>query len=96
MARWREASDMARYIAQFCSLGDADGFLEDSVMSYSTEQRREALRVFKRTQSVTKTIRELGFPGRRTMHRWVREGVSPGRRRRKGKAAASYPVEVKL
>ncbi|EFG48432.1 hypothetical protein HMPREF0183_0285 [Brevibacterium mcbrellneri ATCC 49030] len=55
-----------------------------------------ALRVFKRTQSVTKMIRELGYPGRRTMHRWVREGVSPGRRRRQAKAAASYPVEVKL
>ncbi|EFG46668.1 hypothetical protein HMPREF0183_2048 [Brevibacterium mcbrellneri ATCC 49030] len=52
-------------------------------MSYTKEQRRLALRVFKRTKSVTKTIRELGYPGRRTMHRWVREGVSPRHRVRR-------------
>ncbi|EFG48669.1 hypothetical protein HMPREF0183_0084 [Brevibacterium mcbrellneri ATCC 49030] len=70
--------------------GDADGFLEDSVMSrsYTKEQRREAFRVFKRTKSVTKTIRELGYPGQRTMHRWVREGVKPRRLRKQAKASA--------
>lgn len=65
-------------------------------MSYTKEQRREAFRVFKRTQSVTKTIRELGYPGRRTMHRWVREGVKPRRLRKQAKASARYSFEVKL
>ena len=38
--------------------GDADGILEDSVMnrSYTNTQKRTALRVYKRTQSVTKTV----------------------------------------
>ncbi|MBG9334720.1 transposase, partial [Corynebacterium belfantii] len=42
--------------------GDADGILEDSIMnrSYTNTQKRTALRVYKRTQSVTKTVRELG------------------------------------
>ncbi len=51
------------------TFGDADGILEDSIMnrSYTKEQRRRALQVYKRTQSVTKTVRELGYPGRWTL-----------------------------
>ncbi|MEX3505773.1 transposase, partial [Corynebacterium sp. LK2510] len=38
--------------------------------SYTAQQRRTALKVGKRTQSVTKTIRELGYPGRWTLYTW--------------------------
>ncbi|ENO17452.1 IS element transposase [Schaalia cardiffensis F0333] len=40
---------------------------------YSDEQRRLALRVYRRTRSVTKTVRELGFSGRWTSYKWLRE-----------------------
>lgn len=39
---------------------------------YTDAQRLKALEVFDRTQSATKTVRELGYPGRWTLHRWIR------------------------
>lgn len=47
--------------------------------SYTKEQRRRALQVYKRTQSVTKAVRELGYPGRWTLYKWLREPAKPGR-----------------
>ncbi|MGP3702042.1 hypothetical protein [Corynebacterium diphtheriae] len=46
--------------------------------SYTKEQRRRALQVYKRTQSVTKTVRDLGYPGRWTLYKWLREPAKPG------------------
>lgn len=40
---------------------------------YTDAQRLEALEVFDRTQSAIKTVRELGCPGRWTLHRWIRQ-----------------------
>ena len=37
------------------------------------EQCRLALRVYRRTRSVTKTVRELGFSGRWSLYKWLRE-----------------------
>ncbi|MEL6051813.1 hypothetical protein [Corynebacterium rouxii] len=39
---------------------------------YTDAQRLKALEVFDRTQSATKTVRELGYPGRWTLHRWIK------------------------
>ena len=44
---------------------------------YTNAQRLKALEVFDRTQSATKTVRELGYPGRWTLHRWIRERDEP-------------------
>lgn len=44
---------------------------------YWNEYRLKALEVFDRTQSATKTVRELGYPGRWTLHRWIRERDEP-------------------
>ena len=44
---------------------------------YTDTQRLKALEVFDRTQSATKTVRELGYPGRWTLHRWIRERDEP-------------------
>lgn len=41
--------------------------------SYTDQQRRRALEVYKRTQSVTKTARELGYTGKWTLYKWLRE-----------------------
>ena len=44
---------------------------------YTNAQRLKALEVFDRTQSATKTVRELGYPGRWTLHRWIRQRFEP-------------------
>lgn len=44
---------------------------------YTDAQRLKALEVFDRTQSATKTVRELGYPGRWTLYRWIRERDEP-------------------
>lgn len=63
---------------------------------YSDEQRRLALRVYRRTRSVTKTVRELGFPGRWTLYQWLRDS-QPGRRPRKQtKRLRHYDLETKM
>lgn len=41
-----------------------------SNIRYTNAQRLKALEVFDRTQCVTKTVCELGYPGRWTLHRW--------------------------
>lgn len=64
--------------------------------SYTKEQRRRALQVYKRTQSVTKTVRELGYPGRWTLYKWLREPAKPGRPRKQSRTLSRYPFEVKL
>ncbi len=63
---------------------------------YTNAQRLKALEVFDRTQSATKTVRELGYPGRWTLHRWIgqrREPPSPPTRRTTLKR---YPSTTKL
>lgn len=44
---------------------------------YTNAQQVEALEVFDRTQSATKTVRELGYPGRWTVHRCIRQRCEP-------------------
>ena len=58
--------------------GDADGILEDSVMkvSYSVQERRRAVAEYKRVKSITKAVRNLGYPARRTLYDWVRYGTA--------------------
>ncbi|CAB0670121.1 IS3 family transposase [Corynebacterium diphtheriae] len=64
--------------------------------SYTNTQKRTALRVYKRTQSVTKTVRELGYPGRWTLYKWLREPKTPPQPRKQAKTLTHYPYEVKL
>ena len=64
--------------------------------SYTDQQRRKAIEVYKRTQSVTKTTRQLGYPGRWTLYKWLREPTTPGRPRKQAKTLTCYPFEVKL
>ncbi|WP_197688286.1 terminase gpP N-terminus-related DNA-binding protein, partial [Corynebacterium belfantii] len=54
------------------------------------------MRVYKRTQSVTKTVRELGYPGRWTLYKWLREPKTPPQPRKQAKTLTHYPYEVKL
>lgn len=64
--------------------------------SYTNTQKRTALRVYKRTQSVTKTVRELGYPGRWTLYKWLREPKTPPQPRKQAKTLTHCPYEVKL
>lgn len=53
---------------------------------YSKEQKDIALRIYHQTESVTETIRILGYPTRRNLYTWIAEENTPTKTRKK------YPV----
>ena len=53
---------------------------------YSKEQKDIALRIYHQTESVTETIRILGYPTRRNLYTWIAEENTPPKTRRE------YPV----
>lgn len=63
---------------------------------YTDAQRLKALEVFDRTQSATKTVRELGYPGRWTLHRWIRERDEPPAAPIRRTTLKRYPLAAKL
>lgn len=65
-------------------------------VSYSREQRREALRVYRRTGSVTKTILLLGYPGRWTLHIWIRAAGTPVSKPKRAERLTHYPFNTML
>ena len=44
---------------------------------YSKEQKDIALRIYHQTESVTETIRILGYPTRRNLYTWIAEENTP-------------------
>ena len=44
---------------------------------YSKEQKNIALRIYHQTESVTETIRILGYPTRRNLYTWIAEENPP-------------------
>lgn len=44
-------------------------------ISYSVEDRRRAVAEYRRVKSVTKAVRNLGYPARRTLYDWIRYGI---------------------
>ncbi len=40
---------------------------------YSKQQKETALKLFKETQSVLKTVRILGYPTRKNLYNWIYE-----------------------
>lgn len=63
---------------------------------YTNAQRLKALEVFDRTQSATKTVRELGYPGRWTLHRWIRQRHEPPSPPIRRTTLKRYPLTTKL
>ena len=63
---------------------------------YTNAQRLKALEVFDRTQSATKTVRELGYPGRWTLHRWIRQRREPPSPPIRRTTLKRYPSTTKL
>lgn len=63
---------------------------------YTNAQRLKALEVFDRAQSATKTIRELGYPGRWTLHRWIRQRREPPSPPIRRTTLKRYPSTTKL
>ena len=53
---------------------------------YSKEQKNTALRIYHQTESVTETIRILGYPTRRNLYTWIAEENTPPKTRKE------YPV----
>ena len=53
---------------------------------YSNEQKDIALRIYHQTESVTETIRILGYPTRRNLYTWIAEENTPPKTRKE------YPV----
>lgn len=62
---------------------------------YTDAQQLKALEVFDRTQSATKTARELGYPGRWTLHRWIRERDEPPAAPIRRTTLKRYPLATK-
>ena len=50
---------------------------------YSEEQRRKALRTYHRIESVTDTVRQLGYPSREHLYTWIRNEGKPKEKRKK-------------
>ena len=67
-----------------------------SNIRYTNAQRLKALEVFDRTQSVTKTVRELGYPGRWTLHLWIRQRSEPPSSPIRRTTLKRYPFTTKL
>ena len=67
-----------------------------SSIRYTNAQRLKALEVFDRTQSVTKIVRELGYPGRWTLHRWIRQRFEPPSSPIRRTTLKRYPFATKL
>ena len=44
---------------------------------YSKGQKNIALRIYHQTESVTETIRILGYPTRRNLYTWIAEENTP-------------------
>ena len=70
---------------------------------YSKEQKDIALRIYHQTESVTETIRILGYPTRRNLYTWIAEENTPPKTRKKYPVINSPPdhprnptLEVKL
>lgn len=40
---------------------------------YSKQQKETALKLFKETQSVSETVRILGYPTKKHLHNWIYE-----------------------
>lgn len=45
-------------------------------ISYSVADRRRTVAEYRRVKSVTKAVRNLGYPARRTLYDWVRYGTA--------------------
>lgn len=68
---------------------------EPKLQPTTTQQSTPGLQT--RTQSVTKTIRELGRPGAWTLYTWLHQPAKPGRARRQATTLTYYyPFAVKL
>ena len=44
---------------------------------YSKQQKETALKLFKETQSVSETVRILGYPTRKNLYNWIYEEKNP-------------------
>ena len=63
---------------------------------YSKEQKDIALRIYHQTESVTETIRILGYPTRRNLYTWIAEENTPPKTRKEYPVIDNPPLEVKL
>ena len=67
---------------------------------YSKEQKDIALRIYHQTESVTETIRILGYPTRRNLYTWIAEENTPPKTRKEypviDNPPRNPPLEVKL
>lgn len=70
---------------------------------YSKQQKEIALNVYKQTESVSETVRILGYPTREHLYNWIREEKTPPHKRKEYPRIdnppdhpRNPPLEVKL
>ena len=55
---------------------------------YSKQQKETALKLFKETQSVSETVRILGYPTRKNLYNWIYEEKNPPSKRKENPIVA--------
>ncbi|WP_087070649.1 IS3 family transposase [Actinotignum timonense] len=65
-----------------------------SKRTYTREQIRKALTTYQRTQSVTATVRKLGYPGRDTLYKWIRNSNEKPEQRKPKKHAPNQKIST--
>lgn len=69
---------------------------------FTEEKRLRAIELYRQSKSVTETIRELGYPGRETLYRWLKAQAQPPREKSRFRGINTPehprhpPVKVKL
>lgn len=63
---------------------------------YTPEEKKAALKKFDQAQSATKTVRALGYPGRWTLHKWLRERNTTKPKPFRHEKLTHYPFATKL
>ena len=57
---------------------------------FTNQKRIRALQLYEETHSVTEAIRILGYPGRQTLYKWIREKNQP---QKKKSVYTAFPFE---
>ena len=83
--------------------GQVWAVIREQITLFTDAKRIRALQTYEDTHSVTETIRVLGYPGRQTMYKWIRERNQPKKMKSsacRSKSTVSHPrhpsVNLKL
>lgn len=62
---------------------------------YSYEQRKKAIETYLGTQSVSETLRVLGYPSSKELYKWIHEYQQNGKLHKKESNLSTYTIQKK-